>query len=437
MKSNTNSSLGNRGGVRLISALLAACLLAFVCGAQEAPTVTIANRSNAARQIAKHYVILVSFDGFRYDYAKRYGAKNLLALASAGASAPDGMIPSYPSVTFANHYTLVTGLYPEHHGIVENSFYDPARKQVYSYKNHATVIDGSWYGGTPLWVLAEQQGMLAASFFWPGSEADIQGVLPTYYAKFDDKFPNEKRVDQVFAWLKLPAAHRPHFIALYFSDTDHSGHDYGPDSPQVAQAVHELDSELGRLRRGIKASKLRVDLIVVADHGMAAVPDRWINLDEHGLDLSLLGKYEGTLLYAKSEVDAQKIFDSMRPEMSEFKIYRRSELPEHLHFNLNPRAGDPVIIETGPYAMRVTADAAKPKPNPGEHGFDPTIVPQMYATFIAAGPDVRTGVTVAPFENVNVYPLIAKLLGLDIHDLKTGLIDGDLSVLQSILKKPK
>ena len=147
------------------------------------------------------------------------------------------MIPSYPSLTFPNHYTLVTGLYPEHHGIVANSFYDPIRKQRYSYNDPATSSDGSWYGGTPLWVLAEKQGMRSACFFWPGSEAEIDGGRPTYYLKFDDHFPDAKRIEQVIAWLRMPAGQRPHFITLYYSNVDHAGHQYGPDSPQTAAAV--------------------------------------------------------------------------------------------------------------------------------------------------------------------------------------------------------
>jgi predicted AlkP superfamily pyrophosphatase or phosphodiesterase len=434
MRPARNPSLGC---IRLLAAVLAPCLLAFTCGARQAsPVITVPGRANGPEQAAKHYVVLVSLDGFRYDYAKRYGAKNLLAIAAAGTSAPEGMIPSYPSVTFANHYTLVTGLYPGHHGIVGNVFYDPLRRQVYSYRDESAVTDGTWYGGTPLWVLAEQQGMLAASFFWPGSEADIQGVRPSYYAKFDDQFPNQKRVEQVLAWLELPPAHRPHFITLYYSDTDRAGHRYGPDSSQVAEAVHELDAELGRLRSGIQALKLAVDIVVVADHGMAGVPDHWINLDEHGLDLSLLEKYEGSLLYAKSEADAQKIFESMQPGTTEYQVYRRAQLPERLHLRLSPRIGDPVIVATGAFAVRAAADPARPKPNPGEHGFDPAILPEMKAVFAAAGPDIRAGVTVAPFENVNVYPLIAKILGLDIHALKTGPIDGKLAVLQGVLKNP-
>src|SRR6266849_2956773 len=201
---------------RAWSVLLMAILVAVICAAQSASTVIeVPNPLNTAGQQDKHYVVLVSLDGFRYDYPTKYGAKNLLAMAARGASAPDGMIPSYPSVTFPNHYSIVTGLYPEHHGIVANTFYDPARKERYSYADPKTNGDGSWYGGTPLWVLAEQQGMRSASFFWPGSEAEIQGKRPSYYLHYDDKFPDEKRVEQVLAWLHLPPEQRPHFITLY------------------------------------------------------------------------------------------------------------------------------------------------------------------------------------------------------------------------------
>jgi predicted AlkP superfamily pyrophosphatase or phosphodiesterase len=420
----------------LVSLLFFCIFLALPAHPQNlTPVITVDHGPNAPAQLAKHYVILISFDGFRYDYARRYNATNVLALASRGASAPEGMIPSFPSVTFANHYTLVTGLYPEHHGIVENEFYDPARHEIYSYKVQSTKIDGTWYGGTPLWVLAEQQGMRSAPFFWPGSEADIQGVLPSYYLKYDGHLPNQKRVDQVLAWLRLPAARRPHFITLYFSDTDDQGHKYGPDSPELIAAVHEVDSELGRLTLGLKALKLPVDIILVADHGMARVPSQWIELDKHGLDPSLLEKFQGILLHAKSDADAQRIFDEMQPAPPEYKVYRRADLPERLHFNENPRAGDPVIVPSGAYAIHVQDDPKYPHPNPGAHGFDPALVPEMKAIFVAAGPDIRSGVTVAPFENVNVYPLIAQILGLDIRSLKTGPIEGKLTVLQPILKK--
>ena len=415
---------------------LAACGFAVACHAQTiAPVITVDHGPNSAQQMAKPYVILVSLDGFRYDYAKRYHAEHLLALGAEGASAPEGMLPSYPSITFPNHYTIVTGLYPEHHGLVANNFYDPARKETYSYHDSKAVGDGTWYGGTPLWVLAEQQGMRSASFFWVGSEADIQGVRPSYYLKFDGSFPNPKRVEQVLAWLHMPPEQRPHMITLYFSDTDTAGHRYGPDSQQVADAVHELDSEIGKLMEGIKESKLPIDLIVLADHGMVELKGAPINLDHFGLNPSWFAPIIGLGLYPKSEDDAEKAFEAMRGKSDKFAVYRRAQVPAYLHFDSNPREGDPVIVPNGPYSITVAADLNGPERTPvGSHGFDVTRMPEMKAIFFAAGPDIRHGVTLEPFESVNVYPLIARILGLDIANLKTGPIDGKLGTLEAILQ---
>ena len=251
-KSDGWSPRAQTWGVKISSALIVLFLTAITCASQSTSSVIeVPNPPNATAQQARHYVVLVSLDGFRYDYAAKYGAKNLLAMAARGATAPDGMIPSYPSLTFPNHYSIMTGLYPDHHGIVANSFYDPVRKETYSYTNPKTTGDGSWYGGTPLWVLAEQQGMRAACFFWPSSDAEIQGKRPSYYlAPYDDKYPDEKRVEQVLAWLQLPPEKRPHFIALYYANTDHAGHTYGPDAPETAEAVRHVDELMGKLSDG-------------------------------------------------------------------------------------------------------------------------------------------------------------------------------------------
>ncbi len=419
----------------LCFAFATGCLLASSCGQTIAPVITVDHGSNSPQQMAKPYVIMVSLDGFRYDYVKKYHADHLLALATEGASAPEGMLPAYPSITFPNHYTIVTGLYPEHHGIVANSFYDPARKDTYSYHDSKAVGDGTWYGGTPLWVLAEQQGMRAASFFWVGSEADVQGVRPSYYLKFDGSFPNPKRVEQVIAWLHLPPEERPHMITLYFSDTDSAGHRYGPDSPQEAEAVHELDGEIGKLVDDIKESKLPVDLIVLADHGMVEVKGAPIHLDEYGLKASSFEPIIGPLVYPKSDGDAQKAYEALRGKSDKFTVYRRAQVPAYLHFDSNPREGDPVVVPTGPYFINAIADPRGDEHPPvGMHGYDATRTPEMKAIFFAAGPDIRPGITLEPFENVNVYPLVAKILGLDITHLKTGPIDGTLGVLGGILK---
>jgi predicted AlkP superfamily pyrophosphatase or phosphodiesterase len=411
-----------------------------------ASPITVERGPNTAEQQAKPYVILVSLDGFRYDYPRIYHSPNLDALGARGASAPEGMIPAYPSITFPNHYTIVTGLYPEHHGLVANSFYDPARKQAYSYKDEQTVTDGTWYSGTPLWVLAEQQGMRSACFFWPGSEANIQGTLPTYYMKYDAKYPNRQRVEQVLEWLQLPAERRPHFITLYFSDVDSAGHAHGPNSPEVASAVREVDDEVGRLVAGVAKLNLRVDVIVVADHGMAKVEGDWINLSQY-FDTGLLEKGVESFIYPRSEEAAAKIYAALDGKSDKFKVYRNGRVPAGLHFDGNAREGDPVVVATGPYLIRVSAPPAGAAgtsdamhasgPPAGMHGYDPAHMPEMKAIFFAAGPDIRRGEKVAPFENVNLYPMLARILGLDISHLKTGKVDGDLMVLQGVLIQGK
>ncbi len=428
----------NRITISILSfAFTIAWLAVASFGQAISPVIAVDHGPNAPQQLSKPYVILVSLDGFRYDYAKRYHANHLLALGRRGASAPQGMLPAYPSITFPNHYTIITGLYPEHHGIVANGFYDPVRKEVYSYHDAKSVADGSWYGGTPLWVLAEQQGMRSASCFWVGSEADIQGVRPSYYLKFDGRFPNAKRVEQVLAWLHLPPEQRPHFITLYFSDTDTAGHQYGPDSPQVARAVHQLDAQIGKLEDGIKESKLPVDLIVLADHGMAKVEGPPIHLDSYGLNLASFAPIIGSLLYPKSEDDAQKAYEALHGKSNQFVVYRRAQVPSALHFDSNAREGDPVVVPIGPYF--ISAEGGKDSqesdhPPVGMHGYDATKMPEMKAIFFAAGPDIKKHIVLEPFENVNVYPLIARILGLNITNLTTGPIDGKLSVLEGILK---
>ena len=290
---------------------------------------------NNAHALKQHYVVLVSLDGFRYDYPEEYGATNLLALAHEGARATHGMMPSYPSLTFPNHYTLVTGLYPEHHGIVRNSFYDPARKETYEYKT-AKNTDGTWYGGVPLWSLAEQQGMRSATFMWPGSEAEIAGERPAYYAHFVDNLDGHVGLDQIDAWLKLPPAQRPHLITFYMPTADHAGHWYGPDSVEEITAVHTLDALMGELRQRLTATGLPIDLIILADHGMVRIDRNWINFDELAPALKGVEFHDGSI-YAKDEAQAQLIYEQLKaandPRIS---VYRRKDVPPELHFSSKP-----------------------------------------------------------------------------------------------------
>lgn len=394
------------------------------------PVLHVEHGANSAAARKAHYVVLVSLDGFRWDYAKRDGATHLLEIGKEGVWAPEGMLPSFPSLTFPNHYTIVTGLYPEHHGLVANSFYDPAKQAHYAVKDAKAVRDGSWYGGVPLWSLAESQGMRTACMFWPGSEAEIAGYRPTYYLHYDEKIDDEARVAQVLEWLKLPEDERPHLITLYFSEPDHEGHEFGPDAPETRAAVRKMDSLVGELKSRLDASKLPVDLVVVSDHGMAKVEGGWITLDQFA-DLNGF-ETAGQLLYGKTEADRQRAYNQLKKAASEFKVYRRKNVPGDLHYSENEREGDPVVIATGPYAIRARGPGAgKPdrKPTAGAHGYDPALMDEMKASFFAEGPDLLTGHMVLPFENVNLYPWLAHMLGL--HAPKT---DGSLNVLAGTLR---
>jgi alkaline phosphatase D len=298
-----------------------------------------------------------------------------------------------------------------------------------------TTNDGSWYGGVPLWSLAESQGMRTACILWAACEAKIAGFRPSYYATYDGKTQanpkaEQARIDDTMALLHLPAADRPHFIAIYFSEPDHEGHEFGPDARETRDAALRMDALMGKLRDVLAATGLPIDLVVVSDHGMVKSQGGWINLDQF-TDLSAFDTV-GDLLYGKTEEDRNRVYNQLKRISSQFIVYRRKDVPADLNYNQNPREGDPVVVATGPFAIRAHAPAAGQTSHPpkaGMHGFDPRILPEMKASFFAAGPDLRVGKTVAPFDNVNLYPWMAHLLGL--NPPKT---DGDLYILLGTLR---
>lgn len=424
---------------RRVSALLLA-LSALTASAQQpklSPALPMAHidngpNSDAAQQA--HYVVLVSLDAFRWDYPERDHAAHLLAIGKEGVWAPEGMIPSYPSVTYPNHYSIVTGLYPEHHGIIANHFYDPDRGAKFAASDAKSVADGSWYGGIPLWSLAEGQGMRTACMFWPGSQAEIAGRRPTWYARFNgDKESDaldEARFDDAIALLKLPPAERPHFIAIHYLDPDIAGHKFGPDAPQTRTAIQKMDAMVGKLKAALDKTGLPIDLVVVGDHGMAKVEGGWITLDK----IANLDGFEtvDALLYGKTEADRLRVYNQLKHVSSQFMVYRRKDLPPALHYSENPREGDPLIVATGPYAIRARGPAVGKSDAPpltGLHGYDPHLVPEMKAIFFAEGPDIAHGKTVLPFENVNLYPWMAHMLGL-----VPAKSDGNLNILAGTLR---
>ena len=381
---------------------------------------------------ADQAIVLVSLDGFRADYLNRPVAKHLQRLARSGVRA-EWMTPSFPSKTFPNHYTIVTGLYPAHHGIVANTIRDSALG-LFRMSDTLAVRDARWWGGEPIWVTAERQGKRAANFFWPGSEAPISGIQASRWMKFDDNFPNAARVDSVLTWLSQPKGKAPSMVTLYFSDVDHAGHDFGPDAPQTDSAIARVDSMIGRLVAGLTARGLaqRVNVIVVADHGMQLTPaDQLIALDDY-ISLDDVDVVDWTPVGAIVPKPGKfaAVYARLRNANPHLKVYAKGEVPARFHFNTNPRITPLVLVADEGWSITTRASVAGWKSNSAGHGWDNT-VPSMRALFVAAGPAFRRGAVVRSFQNIHVYDLMCAILGL-----KPAPNDGSLDSTRAMLRSP-
>ncbi|MGR3809348.1 alkaline phosphatase family protein [Jiulongibacter sp. NS-SX5] len=383
---------------------------------------------NSEESMRKPYVIMVSIDGFRHDYAEKFQGENILSIKKNGASA-ERLIPSFPSKTFPNHYTLVSGLYPQNHGIVSNSFYDKERETKYAIPIREVVEDGSWYGGVPLWNLAQQQEMVSASFFWVGSEANVNGLHPKYYYTYDKQLPYEHRIQRVLEWLKLPEKERPHLITLYFSLVDTQGHRFGPDSEECKEAVLYVDQQIGALQEGLRKSGLPVTLLVTADHGMSPVTS-FINIHDY-VTVDPEKFYSGpvAMIYTENKEETDTLFQKLIGAEN-LRVYRKEEVPAYLNFSNGEKIGDLVLITESPYTIIYSEEDRQMTYPGGTHGYDPYEDQNMGALFCLSGPEIKENYTVSAIENIHVYPLVAHLLGLKISQK----IDGDLEKVRSILK---
>ena len=400
--------------------------------AQDTTQQIMPGRQNAPHQQDKPYVILISADGFRSDFAKKYDAKNLIALGKQGVVA-DYMQPSFPYLTFPNHYTIVTGLYPAHHGLVDNSFYDRGRQQTYGMQDKKMVADPYWYGGTPLWVLAEQQQMIAASFYWVASEAPIQQLPPTYHYFYNEKIGIDQRIETVKQWLALPKDKRPHFISFYFPEVDHAAHSFGPDSKETADAVQFVDESIGKLQAVAAASGLPVNFVFVADHGMAKV-DHQNTIPYPLIDTALFSMNSGSAVlqfYAKDKNAITPFYETLKKNAIDYDVYLKANMPVNLHYSTADdrynRIGDIILLARLP---KVFNRGGRPT-GPGKHGYDPHH-PDMRASFQAWGPAFKKDLRIQGFENIHVYPLIADILGLQYDAAR---IDGKEEILREVLNK--
>ncbi len=397
---------------------------------------------NSPAMINHPTVILVSIDGYRADYNTLFSPPNLRELERAGASAK-GLRPAYPSKTFPNHYTLVTGMTPAHHGIVSNEFYDSTTKKSFAINDKTTIRDGSWYLADPLWVMAEHAGMRTASYFWVGSDANISGAYPNYYYNYSDQVPNSDRVDRVIQWLKLAPELRPHLILVYFSAVDTAAHLYGTKSIQMRDAIMQVDQQIGRLREGAKAS-LNTNLVVVSDHGMADLdPAKVALIDESPEVAELLPKFKVTgrgpqmQFYLNDGEDPANISrlksaldQYAKSNHKKFRVMTSTKDFAGLKYGPTPRTGDLVIDPELPWLVGMKD--APPSAKGANHGWNPK-TPMMQGVFYAEGPAFRPHAILSTVDNTNVTPLLLRVLDLPIPKN----LDGHLSAMKSVLANDK
>ena len=387
--------------------------------------------SSEAAAKRRPQLLLISIDGLRADALDWGITPHLSALAADGVRA-QWMNPSYPALTFPNHYTLVTGLRPDHHGIVHNTMEDPALG-TFKVGQEQTTRDPRWWGGEPIWVGAEKAGLRSASWAWPGSHTAISGLRPRHRHDYDEDAPLDARVDQVARWLgdrRAPAA----LATLYFEQVDKAGHNYGPQSPEYRQAIADIDAAIGRLLRDLErnGALARTDIVVVSDHGMATVPPQQVIAVEDMVPMEeakvvSVGQSIGIAPREGQQAAAEA---RLLGAHAQYDCWRRQALPARWHYGTNPRV-PPIICQMheGWDALPGDqVDARHAGAIRGSHGFDPAL-PSMRAVFVAHGPSFAQGRTLPPFDNVDVYPLLARLLG--IH---AAANDGDASTLLPALR---
>jgi predicted AlkP superfamily pyrophosphatase or phosphodiesterase len=378
-------------------------------------------------------VILVSIDGFRWDYFERPAMVNLRRLAANGVRA-EGIVPAFPTKTFPNHYTMVTGLYPDHHGIVANNMWDPVLQARFGMRIQEAIADGRWWGGEPIWVTAIRQGQRAGIMFWPGSEAEIKEIRPTYVVPYDGNIQDAARVDTVLSWLSLPADHRPSFLALYISAIDDAGHRFGANSAELNDGLVQVDRVLGRLMNGLEVRGLRdrVDVIITADHGMANTsPDRVIIIDDY-IDLSAIRvvDWSPVIAIAPPADRVDEVYRQLAHAHPNLRVYKKEDVPAYLHFGSHPRV--PAIIGIADEGWSIASRQRfeeRPEWFAGAtHGYDHTLE-SMKGIFVADGPSFKDGAVVPSFKNIHLYALMSHILGLE-----PAPNDGSIDSVRTLLR---
>jgi predicted AlkP superfamily pyrophosphatase or phosphodiesterase len=383
--------------------------------------------------INKTTVLLISFDGFRWDYMDKTPTPNLHRITAGGVRA-EYTIPSFPSKTFPNHYSIVTGLHPEHHGIVANTMYDPQYKAMFRADDTKEVQNPRWWGGEPIWCTAEKQGQHAAVLFWPGSEVALGGVRPSFWRKYDISLSHALRVKQVADWLQMPDSTRPTLMCMYFHDADHAGHKHGPDSPEVLAAIVRLDSTVGNILRVLERcdSARNIHLIITSDHGMTPISTErliFINdyLSPNDADIDDLSPVTA-IRPRKGRMDA--VYKKLLHAHPNMTVYRKKDIPERFHYQHNRRIPPIICIADDGWTItrRSWINNLAKIAQGGNHGFDNQL-PNMRSFFVAQGNQLKQGFVAPPFANTNIYELLAHILRL-----KPAPNDGSLEAVRGMLR---
>ncbi|KAI9594178.1 alkaline-phosphatase-like protein [Syncephalis fuscata] len=371
--------------------------------------------SNGTDWFAKT-VVMISVDGMRADYLDHGQTSILTRMAREGVRA-EYMQPSFPSTTFANHYTLVTGLYPESHGIISNTFYDPETNDTFWYTDPARSHDSKWWGGEPIWVTAVKQKQRSAIHMWPGSSSEIAGHRPTYWDPFNKDTTPAQKANRILDWLDMPMGDRPQLIGAYIPAVDTAGHDFGPDSSEVDFALRQVDDMMSRLFNGLEQRNLTdiVNVIVVSDHGMTRVNEHQVIHLDNIIDMTKVASNHGfplALLTPHSDKDIHSLYQALSKasQTSKFQVYLKESVPKHYHFSANERIPPIVCIPDLGWNFVTGNETIRSK---GMHGYD-NRSRDMRASFLARGPAIKTSnnVHASGFPNVNVYNLVARILDL-------------------------
>lgn len=395
---------------------------------------TANNGNNSEASINKPYVLLISIDGYRWDYTEKYAPKFLTEFKNSGASVKS-LRPSYPTKTFPNHLSLATGSYPVNHGIVGNSFYAPTMREEYSLRKREAVTDPRFYLAKPIWVLAEEQSLRTATYFWPGSEAKINGIFPSYYLTYNHNTPHEDRINTVLEWYKLPIEKRPHLATLYFSDVDSAGHKYGPNSKEVKEAILKVDQSIQKLNKELEKLNLPINIIIVSDHGMTEVDSDKFEFiasnelkEEIELSYKVIGKGPIVHFYKNDnpQTNTNSLLERINKDAKNFKCYDSSRTPKKLNFRASDRIGDFVCMANKEWSIGLSKGHL-PK---GNHGWSQFEGMDMHAILYAKGPNFKESFKINTINNIDIYPMIAKILGLKINHK----IDGTIKYSKDLLK---